>query len=70
MNAQNLERSKGSLISSSGCYCYYYSESGTAEALSQTWAPMEVGPATEVFVAVTKSNLEDLALHQGCGWVA
>lgn len=36
-------------------------------ALSQTWAPVEADPATEDFVAVTKSDLKDLTLHGGVG---
>lgn len=45
--------------------------SQTSESLlSQTWAPEEAGPALEGFVAMTESNLEDLALSTSgvCGW--
>lgn len=50
---------------SGSCCKYSYSESGASEALlAPPWAPMEAGPATEAFVVVTKSDLEDLAL---CG---
>lgn len=53
---------KGLFIIGGGCSRYCYSESGTAGALlSQTWARVEAGPATEAFAAVTKNNLEDQA---------
>lgn len=43
--------------------------------MSQTWTPKEAGPSTDAFVAVTKSDLKDLAYMGGVGrsavtWVA
>lgn len=46
---------------SGSCCKYSYSESGDSEALlAQRGAPMEAVPATEDFIVVTKSDLEDL----------
>lgn len=57
-----LEPGEKGLFIIGSCYRYCYSGSGTAGALlSQTWALVEAGPATEAFAAVTKSNAEDLA---------
>lgn len=42
------------------------SGSGASEALCQTWTPVEVGPGTGTFVAVTKSDPQDLA-YMGVG---
>lgn len=48
------------------CPCCYCSGAGSSEAeayLSHVWAPMEAGPATETFRAVTRSDLK-----AGCGF--
>lgn len=66
MNAQNMESS-----AHSGNIAFVtVIQSGASKALSQTWAPVEAGPAAEAVTAVTRRHLEDLALCGSWVWVA